>query len=257
MDNKRFTGIAFWDGLGLGVFIGVICSIILFCLLGSGIQFLEDNAVGFFATLATLLAATLALIAIRTQINHANTLDKDRNKNMLIAAKSDLPNAISSLMKLSVTQIKYNAKFMDPNPFDSAKFEYYHPSFPTIKECIPFADPISQKWLALIIKEYQVLVARSDDELTGVIAHPPAQQTLDGYNLISSTLDWAEFYAILEHILDYSRSKTSIVSNSFNSGRIGAALTLSEVFVDDIPSFVEQLEGRRKRYANVNVDHWT
>lgn len=249
---RRFSGFAFWDGLGLGVFLGALVSIGLFACLTSEITFLINNSVGFAAIIASLFAAGLALKASRSQLDHSVEVEAQNRINLLIAEKSELPSALSGLISTSKEQIERIVEFDRVN--QGSRPPISHDSFSVIKKCIQYADPISQEWLALILMQYQVLAARAEKPLKGTISMQGPQDD-NGHHLISSAMDWAEFHAILAHIFGYARGKETI-PDSFNSADIHIPFSLRRSAISSSQDFEAAIASRVALRKNAMPSDW-
>ena len=250
--NRWWHGFPFWDGLGLGLLLGIVSTMAVFWIGGAEKGIIQEKITSFFAIIASLSAALISLGGMRSRLNHDIEKKDEETANLLIAAKAELPSALSALTIIAQKQVEHIVS--TPRSRNRPQLDLRPEAFDAIKECIRYADPKSQKWLALIMARYQVVVARAEPTLIGTLT-TSGQQSLDGINLISAALDWAEYKAIVENAFNFARNEETIIF-SFEAQRISSSFFTLPISTNGTPNFSEALHGRIERRKNAVPSDW-
>jgi len=242
----------FWDGLGLGLLVGIVTMLIVFWLTDEKSELISKNIVSFFAIIASLSAALISLEGVRSRLNHDIEKKEDETSNLLIAAKAELPSALSTLSGIAQEQVEHIVSA--ERPLKRPQLDLRPDAFDAIKECIKYADPISQNWLALILMRYQVVVARAKPGLRGTLKLT-GQQDLDGINLISAALDWAEYKAIVENAFEFARNTEKTIG-TFDAKNISSSFFTLPILRNGTPDFSEALDRCIQHRKNAMPRDW-
>ncbi len=186
--NKRHhsSRIFCLDSFAIGAFVGTEFALIVAYLVDDVVrETAREEVVGFGAIAATLFAAALALAGIRSQISHNQSLEDDRTRAKLTAARAMLLTALVEFSKFAKDGALTSAN-------GSTTHDQYiesNTSFEIVKEVIEYADPISARWLAAILALYQVFSSRQ--------RNGSENQTTPG--------EWLLFQKAIGHCFAYAR----------------------------------------------------
>jgi hypothetical protein len=168
----------------------------------------------FVAIPAALIGALMAWNISRLQVRHQSTRD-------LAAWKAVLPLALSDFAAAAQSGMLIAAKKHPEQPTNSNDLKrllsLQESTLQTLQNCIKNSDPITEKWLSLVIAHYQVYVARSDSMLGPDFKDNLGQTTEIHINQEATIISWAVLYALIEHHFEYS----SVLSLTHLTGSLG------------------------------------
>lgn len=222
-----------------GMLLGAILALILAAALDTWVS---DDLVkisgSIFSTIATLLAASLALTGVFSSIENQQNINRENRQKKLMAARAFLPSALSRMSSICKSAIRYSHKF---DTFEAtlgaAEFEkvskidlVLSDEIITIfKEVIELTeDNVVADRLSGLLREHQIFLSRWKSAFSeGMTRHPPLSK--DG---IERTVGWAYLAAICASIFDYARRNTQTIESGVTEDLIFNSIFTAEL--DDL-----------------------
>jgi hypothetical protein len=248
--NKRFKGFEFWDGAVFGAFVALEVAFIT----AWSWDYFDDqywNIVSrFIAVPVSLIGAFIALTTTRFQISY------NRN-NDLEAWRAVLPLALSELIRISKNGLLIAA---DQAPVGSSPHELLKLSpeaLKTLQECIRSSDPVSREWLKVLVARYQVYYVRAE----GLDQSPPPSEGADGVTHFNperedALIDWATFFALVEHHFEYARGVSNQCDTYLNTKKISSSLKFHLLSTNFDKRFNQRLQIRIDRISDGDIRHF-
>lgn len=212
-------------GIFFGFILGVlIISFLIFIFnLDNVDSIVRENSFSAISTFATLIAGAMAYLGIQKQIQKSEDLMLRENFESLRAARAMLPVALSKVTE--VCRENLYGYFETPSGIKTKLQLIDSDSLQTIKECIKFADDISGERLAQILRIYQILLARHNDEWFLHPLKPHKRDDMDvDHSQIDQMVNWAVLDAISGSAYSYARGGMKTIPQTIDG------ISLFEVF---------------------------
>ena len=176
-----------------------------------------------------------------TSIENQNIIVERNRLQDLAAWRSTLPLALSKLMSISCDGMAAAVRSGSAATWTQSdlneRLEVPTAVMDTLRNCIKSSDDESRKWLSVLVSRYQVYRSRSEELLThGAGSHDLA-------------LDWATFYALVEHCYPFARGATDQIGITMDSQRINSAFFLNDIELDDDADFAKLVRIKLERYG--------
>lgn len=231
----------------LGLFLGCVLTLLLVWALDSDLsEGVERTIVNMFGAFVGLLAATLALAGVLTNIENQNSITERNRSQDLAAWRSVLPIALSNLIAISKdgmhAAVRSTSHAALTNEDIAERLEADSKILETLRNCIKSSNSESARWLSVLASRYQVYSARS----IGLMNDPH----LPNYDV---ALDWATYHALVEHCFPFARGSRNEVDREMDAGRIFSAFWLLDIEIDDDPDFGNLVRRRVERYGTCTV----
>lgn len=191
----------------LGIFLGTSFTLLLVWILDSQLSLPFERVVAsLFGALAGLIAATLALAGVLTNIANQNHLVDKQRLARLGSARAVLPLTLSRINSVCLLGFhvaeQIEALKIDPVQarlrFDA--LEISGDDLKTLKECIEVADSNSAAWLSLIVAHFQIQVSSLESPL-----FDPNFLILDE-QVANRAAQWALIQCFIMHLFTFSRT---------------------------------------------------
>lgn len=232
------------EKFSLGLATGSILALLLAALFDSGVaENTKNNWVNLATIVAAIIAAYLALLGIRRQIEHQTDLNEKSRLASLKATKAFLPIVLSDMCRLATAGMKHRWDFhttitdlpegqiADFQRQTTSDLELSDQVISVFRNFIENADPNDGKRVAIILREYQVLLARWDGLFTeGRSTELPDERLLE-------TTHWAYLYALSTSIFDFSRDEAPNISTTVGTHEICNALSLARIYQQNSGGF--------------------
>lgn len=251
--KQRYNIHSFTGGVILGATVALIFTFAVAGLLdyyGSDYWSLISR---FVAIPAALIGALMAWNISRLQARHQSTRD-------LAAWKAVLPLALSDFATAAQNGMLIAAKRHPDQPTNSNEIRkllsLQATTIQTLQNCIKNSDPITEKWLSLVIAHYQVYVSRSDSMLSTDFANNLGQTSKIHINQEATIIAWAVLYAVVEHHFEYSRGGVDAVPERIDTSRIAIALWKDLLVVAHNTGLNEAISKRVSRYGDGHISNF-
>lgn len=167
----------------------------------------------------------LALSGNLANINNANVLAQHERTAKLKADRAVLPLALTKIVQVAHDGMSFSLK--DDSFYKSAKnadlvarqLALDEVVLTTLKQCIEFSDPLTQRWISALIANFQV----SNSRLVGAIADP--DRVVSEGNKRESAFDWAAIYALTIHLFKFARGSLEQVPEKLDVNNIRIPLS--------------------------------
>lgn len=207
-----------------GVFLGVVVATIAFLVLDDNYSsgWAKYFAYGVTAILS-LFAAALSLFGVFISIDNQRSLEAEKRRGALAAARATLPLALSNLIAISRKGIDYSLNEKEGRSFNDLADELVlKPEFISIlTRVIEFSDVASGERLSDIVRRHQVLTSRLrgwDDPHFG----GPNE-----YNRAEAAANWAIQYRLVEDAFDYARGISETIPEQLSNKNIASLFWVS------------------------------
>ncbi|MFY0309632.1 hypothetical protein ACFMBG_07015 [Leisingera sp. D0M16] len=126
-----------------------------------------------------------------------------------------------------------------------------------IRDNVRAADPVTRRWLTVMIARYQVYFSRINDwwNATPPMTNPIGQTQFNP-NREDALLDWATFHALVGHHYEYARSAIDQVPTRMDPSRIRSAFFHNIFHIDFTTGFEKRIEYRLARIKDGRVEHF-
>lgn len=195
----------------LGLLLGAAFALFLAWAIDGDVgESLAKNGTYIFSALASLLAASIALVGVFSNIENQNQLAERNRLASLRAAKAVLPLALTKLYSVAEAGFDFALEeetfYREPSNRETilAKLALDAAVLSTLKECISFGDEVSSAWLSAIIRKYQICFARHDRRLSD---HDLLLMDFDRAGLAAN---WAILLAMVAHSFEFARGGQKI-----------------------------------------------
>lgn len=253
MRRKREKEISSLRSFVDGAFFATIIFLLLFMVIDFKIK--DETWISVFGSFVvaafTIAAAWVALRGNRVQITQNNDLEDERRENSLIAARAVLPSLLSEMATVARNNLMFRfapghepAGFRIPRP--TAFHRMPESIIPELKQCIQYADSISQDRLANILRHFQVQQVRETEVGAHLIAPSEHQLTFDNHRVISDAIGWAVVYGLIVDAFAYARGTTSAIPASLNPEFVRHAFDVGGVYLPQYPLVDNILKDRIK-----------
>lgn len=241
-----------------GAFFATLVFLALFMALDSKIK--DETWIGVFGSFVvaafTIAAAWVALSGNRAQIKQTNDVEDERLQNSLIAARAILPSILSELTRITLNNLLLI--FPDnraPSGNDTPKPKVFlrlpDDILPPLKECIQYADPVSQERLANILRHFQVYEARRGNRTRHTLRplhldNPPPPNARE-LSAISNAIGWAVIYGLVSDAYGFARGSRPSIPSTVTADRVRGAFLSAGIMLDEYPHLQTALENRIAR----------
>jgi hypothetical protein len=207
------------SALAFGIFLGSFSILLVLLFFGFG-KFdniwVVLNSSALIGTGATLFAGYWAWQAVQDQILKSEEIsERDRIEN-LRAERALLPFALDEISQVTM----YNLELHLPSDLKESNRNLRHIDrsiFYILKHCIKYSDQISGERLSLMLRTYQVLMARHKPDYVNhpLQPHKVNDAEIDN-NQIHQIINWAVLNAICGSAFGYARGRVSQIPASIN-----------------------------------------
>ncbi|MFY0660549.1 MAG: hypothetical protein JXR15_08655 [Shimia sp.] len=170
-----------------------------------------DNWAILLAATATIIAGVgggvLAWKSAQRQVENQNRLAEQDNQRSLLAARAALPPVLASLNSKAKIGFANAADFETQKSWEiELKKESVENSsisrseIAVLQDCIKFADPISARWLSLIVAHFQIRSSRLERNLAQIGLIRMEWQVAD------DAMNWRVLSAMIDHMFEFSRT---------------------------------------------------
>lgn len=252
--NSRFKTFDFWDGAVFGITASSITALIIAWFLSG--RSLDDQRilVTLIAIPVAFVGAMVSLSVVRYQVNNARTQD-------LASARVVLPLALTRMIDVANNGILLaSGQHASPvTKLDEVRtlLTLDEKIIDIVRDNVRAADPITRNWLSVTIARYQVYFARIDDWWN---SSPPtvnhAGETVFSHQREDALLDWATFFALVEHLYEYARDVIDNVPEHLDASRISSAFFMNLSSIDFDNTFEQRIEVRVSRLADGRLEHF-
>ena len=248
----RFRDFQFWDGAVFGTFVSFSAAVATGWYFSNHTP--EENIVW-----ATLAAAPLAFLTLAGAIWIARYQMEYSRRRDLVAAKIVLPLALTRISRTcqEALEIIANTHQSPPRSLVSTarKLALDELVIQILRDNAQAADPVSRRWLEILVGRYQVYSAR----IEGWYGQPLPTQTSNGDTAFSyaredALIDWATLYAITDHLFDYSRGVVESAPAEMDASRIKSAFFMHLYQLSFVPSFERRISTRIERLKPCTAD---
>lgn len=223
--------------------------------------FLSGKSIEEQRTLVALIAIPVAFVGafisfstVRYQLN--NTKNQD-----LASARVVLPLALTRMMSIADNGILLASgqHTSPPTNLEEARdlLTLDEKIIDIIRDNVRAADPVTRSWLSVTIARYQVYFARIDGWWNSA---PPTLDALGNTVFTSeredALMDWATFYALIEHMYEYARNVEDNVPERLDASRIRSAFFHNIFTIDFTTSFEERISIRVNRLSDGRIEHF-
>jgi hypothetical protein len=232
--------------------LGVLCGTVLTLtmLWASELTRAEDiNRMipGLFGALVGLIAATLALAGVLSNIENQNLIAAEIRRKDLAAWRATLPLVLSKLVSISRNGMLAALRKGDAARWSQStledKLELTSNQMEVLRNSIKYSGEESAAWLAVLIARYQVYLSRSHDLMSSD----------SKFEKLDTALDWATLYALAEHCFSFARGETDKIEDRLDSSRIRSAFWTNDIEVEDDHRFQTLVDRRLTRYGMAKV----
>lgn len=160
-----------------------------------------------------LVAAGAAFGGILLQVKEAKINSEEQRLAALRAAKATLPLALSEMVRVCNSGIRYAVEGPPFFKVSGSRSNYERDTaisaevLATLRSCIEYADYESALWLSILVQHYQVANARF---LANFDSLPTSYNEFCKAKHIG---DWIIVKALAEHLFDYSRGAAKVPEN--------------------------------------------
>jgi hypothetical protein len=252
--RNRFKTFVFWDGAVFGVASSSIIALMI-------AWFLSGRSPDDQRILATLIAIPVAFVGafvslsvVRYQVNNARTQD-------LASARVVLPLALTRMISVANSGIIL-ASGQHTSPVTNIEdarslLTLDEKIIDILRDNVRAADPITRKWLSVTVARYQIYYARID----GWWNSPPPTVNSSGETVLSSEredalMDWATFYALVEHLFEYARDVVDNAPERLDATRIRSAYFHNIFSIDFTNAFEQRIDNRVDRLSDGRLEHF-
>ena len=151
----------FFDGLGLGLFLGATCVLLSLWFFNGLISISEDLRNSLIAQFVTIFAAALALWGVSAQIRSGEMRSESERLTKLDASKSILPLMLDSLGDECIGRAKSILT-------GSEEYALFHKEglsefqLSVLKDCIQHSSGLEKRVLQKTLVTYQILLGPVD-----------------------------------------------------------------------------------------------
>ncbi|MGJ8598074.1 hypothetical protein [Sulfitobacter sp.] len=252
--NNRFKTFDFWDGAVFGVTVTSIIALIIAWLLSGRTPEDQRILVTLIAIPVAFFGAFVSLSVVRYQINNTRTQD-------LASARVVLPLALTRMMSVADNGILLAASqhtIPITNLADARNLLTLDEKIIDIlRDNVRAADPITRKWLSVTIARYQVYHSRIDGWWN---SSPPtvnaSGETDFSFEREDALMDWATFYALVEHLFEYAREVVDNTPERLDASRIRSAYFKNIFAIDFTSAFEQKINIRVGRLLDGKLEHF-
>ena len=235
---------------------GAVCATLICLVFFAASDFVDDDAawVGVFGSLLvaiiTLIAARVALAGNRLQLAQVYDLEEERRSNLLVAGKAMLTGTLSDMMEITTNNMQLDFEEVlvigSKKPFATEFIQLPDQYILSIKECIQHADPISQRRLADIISNFQMLESRERTLNKGKLSPTDVTRKLSYAKqlAIDDAIHWAVTHALIEDTLQFARGASENVSTQVPVERVKAAFLRAHVILGEYQPLLATIDNR-------------
>lgn len=243
--------ITYLQGIARGAVLALTtCMVIFLAVELAPAEYFHNYLIAFLGGIATLFAALIALSGNRAQIAHASDMMESRRQARLRAAATLLPIALSSVCATAQANMRrhfHRSDLFRPGNYSDGFSEINIDAFSTIKECVEFLDIDPADFVSKIAKTYQVLHSRASDEKKPHLLEPHQEEfLLNDAEAIEDVIQWAMLYVLSEHLFHYARNGFANFSSEWDKTRVGSAMWLSGIAVENFPMLSKVYNDRLK-----------
>lgn len=208
----------------------------------------------FIAIPVAFLGAFVSLSVVRYQINNTRTQD-------LASARVVLPLALTRMISVANNGILL-ASGQHPNPpsnLDDAHnlLMLDDKIIDILRDNVRAADPITRKWVSATVARYQVYHSRIDGLWnSSPPSVNPAGETVFCLEREEALIDWATFFALVEHLYEYARDVVDHAPERLEVARIRSAYFHNIFSIYFTHTFEERINVRVGRYSDGRVEHF-
>lgn len=250
----------FLRNTAFGIFVGATLTLAFSWSVDSEVSIEIKRFYTFiFTAIISLIAATLTLVGVFTNIENQRHLDDEARHRKLNAAKALLPHALSQMCSVCRWGMRYSHSFnyyisdLGEEPFETLSFSQLKLSDEVIsvfRDLIELSDDeILTDRLAGILREHQVFLARWQDEFSPDAAH----KVVSDADIRQRTTGWAYLYAITCSLFEYARNEHETLIETVSDKEISSALNQSgdpklhnEDFVKEVGLYTRTFKRRFK-----------
>ncbi len=252
--NNRFRTFDFWDGAVFGVAATSIVALLVAWFLSGKTPDDQRVLVTLIAIPVAFTGAFLSLSVVRYQINNTRTQD-------LASARVVLPLALTRMMSVADNGILLAAG-QHTNPITNLEdarnlLTLDEKIIDILRDNVRAADPTTRKWLSVTIARYQVYYARIDGWWN---SSPPtvnaAGETDFSFEREDALMDWATFYALVEHLYEYAREVVDNAPERLDASRIHSAYFKNIFAIDFTSAFEQRINNRVAQISDGRLEHF-
>lgn len=238
------TKTALLDKFSAGLVVGIMFALLLAALFDSDVKDgIKNNWVNLATILTAIAAAYFALIGVRRQIEHQDEQAENTRLASLAATKAFLPIVLSDMCRIATAGMRYrwnfhstitgasDAQIADFRRQSTNELELSDQVISVFRDFIKNADPNDGTRVAMILREYQVLLARWNGQLTSL---PSTERPRDR---LHETTYWAYLYALTASVFDFARDDACCVDTTVDVDEIRTALTLPVIYCRNTSGF--------------------
>jgi len=252
--SNRFKTFDFWDGAVFGVTATSITALMIAWLL-SGRSFDDQRVlVTLIAIPVAFLGAFVSLSVVRYQVNNSRTQD-------LASARVVLPLALTRMMNVANNGILLASgqHASPPTNLEDARnlLTLDEKIIDILRDNVRAADPITRKWLSVTVARYQVYHARIDGWWNSSPSTVNAAgETVFSFEQEDALMDWATFFALVEHLYEYARDVVDHVPERLDASRIRLAYFHNIFSIDFTSAFEQRINARVGRLSDGRLEHF-
>lgn len=207
---RGFDGI---NGFATGVLITLVIVFATIATVGElEHQTHHSYLVALLTTLGAVIAAAIALLGIRSQVDHLSRLEENRTVLERRAAIAALPLALSMLSEVCLTGIRrhfHGGHMIPPVATVGSLAEMQKETFEILINCIRHADEHTARTLGYVLSAYQILKSRDEavavgDRIEPLDPHPqPAR--------VDDAITWASVGSVVDMLYRVARGEEPTV----------------------------------------------
>jgi hypothetical protein len=252
--NNRFKTFDFWDGAVFGVAATTITALMIAWFLSGKSPDEQRILVTLIAIPVAFVGAVVSMSVVRYQVNNIRTQD-------LASARVVLPLALTRMMSVADNGILL-ASGQHTSPITNLEdarnlLTLDEKIIDIVRDNVRAADPNTRKWLSVTVARYQVYFARIDGWWN---SSPPsvnaAGETVFSFEREDALMDWATFYALVEHLFEYSRDVVDNVPERLDASRVRSAYFKNIFEIDFTSAFEQRINTRVDRLSDGRLEHF-